>query len=53
MLGGEVKSMALCSNIRCTAPHCDPTVNLYDFYHVVDGDRLVAIWPIEARGRSA
>ena len=53
MLGGEVKSMALGSNLRCTAPHCDPTVNLYDFYHVVDGDRLVAIWPIEARGRSA
>lgn len=39
--------------VTCTAPHCDPTVNLYDFYHVVDGDRLVAIWPIEARGRSA
>lgn len=34
-------------------PHCDPTVNLYDFYHVVEDDRLVAIWPIEGRGRSA
>jgi len=34
-------------------PHCDPTVNLYDVYHVVDGDTLVAIWPIEGRGRSA
>ena len=34
-------------------PHCDPTVNLYDAYHVVRGDTLVAIWPIEARGRSA
>jgi D-serine deaminase-like pyridoxal phosphate-dependent protein len=34
------------------APHCDPTVNLYDRYHVVRGDTLVAIWPIEARGRS-
>ncbi len=53
MLGGDVKSLPLGSNIRCTAPHCDPTVNLYDFYHVVDGDTLVAIWPIEARGRSA
>jgi D-serine deaminase-like pyridoxal phosphate-dependent protein len=39
--------------VTCTAPHCDPTVNLYDLYHVVDGDRLVDIWPIEARGRSA
>ena len=39
--------------ILCTAPHCDPTVNLHDAYHVVDGDTVVAIWPIEARGRSA
>lgn len=34
------------------APHCDPTVNLYDTYHVVDGDTLVALWPVSARGRS-
>ncbi|MEG9861686.1 MAG: DSD1 family PLP-dependent enzyme [Parvularculales bacterium] len=33
-------------------PHCDPTVNLYDYYHVVRGDTLIDIWPIEARGRS-
>jgi D-serine deaminase-like pyridoxal phosphate-dependent protein len=39
--------------ITCAVPHCDPTVNLYDFYHVVRGDCLEAIWPIEARGRSA
>jgi D-serine deaminase-like pyridoxal phosphate-dependent protein len=31
-------------------PHCDPTVNLYDYFHVVEGDMLVDIWPIEARG---
>lgn len=35
-----------------TASHCDPTVNLYDFYHVVRGDTLVAIWRVDARGRS-
>jgi D-serine deaminase-like pyridoxal phosphate-dependent protein len=34
------------------APHCDPTVNLYDAYHVVEGDTLVALWPVSARGRS-
>ncbi|MBA3811992.1 MAG: alanine racemase, partial [Caulobacteraceae bacterium] len=39
--------------VTFAAPHCDPTVNLYDAYHVVDGDTLVSIWPIEARGRSA
>ncbi len=31
-------------------PHCDPTVNLYDDLHVLDGDRLVDIWAIEGRG---
>jgi D-serine deaminase-like pyridoxal phosphate-dependent protein len=35
-----------------TAPHCDPTVNLYDYYHVVQGNTLVAVWPVSARGRS-
>ena len=35
------------------APHCDPTVNLYEAYHVVRGDTLVEIWPVSARGRSA
>ena len=40
---------------RMTAmtPHCDPTVNLYDAYHVIRGTTLVAIWPVTARGRSA
>jgi 3-hydroxy-D-aspartate aldolase len=39
--------------VRCIVPHCDPTVNLYDVYHCLRGDTLEAIWPIEARGRSA
>ena len=38
--------------ISLTVPHCDPTVNLYDFYHVVAGDTLVGIWPVSARGRA-
>ena len=35
-----------------TPPHCDPTVNLYESYHVVKGDTLVEIWPVTGRGRS-
>ena len=38
--------------VTLTVPHCDPTVNLYDHYHVVSGDTLVAIWPVSARGRA-
>ena len=39
--------------VACVVPHCDPTVNLYDCYACVRGDVIEAIWPIEARGRSA
>jgi D-serine deaminase-like pyridoxal phosphate-dependent protein len=38
------------SALECITPHCDPTVNLYDVYHVVHGDVLVDIWPVDARG---
>lgn len=53
MLGSPDKQLPPGGVVCCTAPHCDPTVNLYDVYHVVDGDKLVEIWPIEGRGRSA
>lgn len=49
----EGKTLPLGSVLSAVTPHCDPTVNLYDAYHVVRGDVLVDIWPIEARGRSA
>jgi len=39
--------------VRCAVPHCDPTVNLYNFYHAIRGDTLEAIWPVDGRGRSA
>ncbi len=44
---------ALGELVSFVTPHCDPTVNLYDAFHVVRGDTLMAIWPIQARGRSA
>lgn len=34
-------------------PHCDPTVNLYDAYVLVEGDAVVGRWSVTARGRSA
>ncbi len=30
--------------------HIDPTVNLHDWIVAVRGDRVEAVWPIEARG---
>jgi len=38
------------SKIELVAPHCDPTVNLHDYYHCVRRGRLVDIWPVDARG---
>ena len=45
-------SMALGGKVECLVPHCDPNVNLFDYYHVVRGDSLVDIWPVAARGNS-
>ncbi|MBL8546376.1 MAG: DSD1 family PLP-dependent enzyme [Hyphomonadaceae bacterium] len=39
-------------HVSLTVPHCDPTVNLYDAYHVVRDGALIGIWPVSARGRS-
>jgi D-serine deaminase-like pyridoxal phosphate-dependent protein len=33
-------------------PHIDPTVNLYDSIYALRGDRVEAIWPVAARGKS-
>ena len=37
---------------RFIAPHCDPTVNLYDYYWVHRDGVAHSIWPIAARGCS-
>lgn len=36
--------------IELLPPHIDPTINLYDVLYAVDGDDVVEIWPITARG---
>jgi D-serine deaminase-like pyridoxal phosphate-dependent protein len=44
------EALELGAKVEFVTPHCDPTVNLHDFYHCVRGDVLVDIWPIDARG---
>lgn len=39
--------------VGLVVPHCDPTINAFDWYHCVRGEELVDIWPIEARGCAA
>ncbi|OHC99432.1 MAG: threonine aldolase [Sphingopyxis sp. RIFCSPHIGHO2_01_FULL_65_24] len=49
---GIGETLAPGAPVTLTVPHCDPTVNLYDHYHVVENETLVAIWPVSARGRA-
>ena len=42
--------LGLGDKIRLIPGHCDPTVNLYDWYVCVRGNRVEQIWPITARG---
>lgn len=43
----------LAERVTLVPPHCDPTVNLYDRYAIIDGEQVIDIWPVTARGRSA
>jgi D-serine deaminase-like pyridoxal phosphate-dependent protein len=36
--------------VTLIAPHCDPTVNLHDWFHVMRAGGLIDIWRIDARG---
>ena len=42
--------LSLGTKIRLIPGHCDPTVNLYDWYVGYRGTRVEALWPIAARG---
>jgi D-serine deaminase-like pyridoxal phosphate-dependent protein len=38
--------------LELIVPHCDPVVNEYDQMFAIRKDRVEAVWPIAARGRS-
>jgi len=49
----SMQSVALGDVVRLVTPHCDPTVNLHDFYWVLEEDGLIhSLWPITGRGCS-
>ena len=47
-LGGQ--ALALGQRVRLIPGHCDPTVNLHDWYVGMRGGRVEAVWPVAARG---
>jgi 3-hydroxy-D-aspartate aldolase len=42
--------LRLGERLRLVPGHCDPTVNVHDHYVVVRDERVVALWPVTARG---
>jgi 3-hydroxy-D-aspartate aldolase len=46
------RSYAVGDKLELIVPHCDPVVNEYDQLYAIRNDRVEAVWPIAARGRS-
>lgn len=44
--------LCLGDQVEFVPPHCDPTVDRYDVLHLVRGDTLVDVVPVDARGRT-
>jgi D-serine deaminase-like pyridoxal phosphate-dependent protein len=51
-LSNASRDVKLGDRIEFIPPHIDPTVNLYDHIYALRGDRVEAVWPIAARGKS-
>jgi D-serine deaminase-like pyridoxal phosphate-dependent protein len=52
ILGPKAKPLRLGDKVWLIPGHCDPTVNLHDWYVGVRHGRVEALWPISARGAS-
>jgi D-serine deaminase-like pyridoxal phosphate-dependent protein len=47
---GDGPSLRLGDKVPLIPSHCDPTVNLHDWFVAVRGDHVEAVWRVEARG---
>jgi len=47
---GEGPALRLGDKVRLIPGHIDPTVNLHDWIVALRGDRVEAVWPVDARG---
>jgi 3-hydroxy-D-aspartate aldolase len=50
LLHDPTRNLEIGTKLRVIPGHCDPTVNLYDWYVGYRDGRVEAIWPITARG---
>jgi len=49
-ISGATNRLNIGDKIGLIPGHRDPTVNLYDWYLCVRGNRVEQVWPITARG---
>jgi len=49
---GTAPLPTLGDQLQLVVSHCDPTVNLFDQFYVIEEDQVVEIWPIDLRGCS-
>jgi len=49
-ISGATNRLQIGDKIRLVPGHCDPTVNLYDWYVAIRNNRVEQLWPITARG---
>jgi len=50
LLHDQARTLEVGEKLKLIPGHCDPTVNLHDWYVGYRGDRVEALWPIAARG---
>jgi 3-hydroxy-D-aspartate aldolase len=51
-IGPKAKRLSLGDKVWLIPGHCDPTVNLHDWYVGVRNGRVEVLWPVSARGAS-
>ncbi|GMW03020.1 MAG: hypothetical protein AMXMBFR84_41560 [Candidatus Hydrogenedentota bacterium] len=52
MLDSPSRPIEIGDKLAIIPAHCDPTINLYDRFHVCRNGQIEEIWPISARGMS-
>jgi D-serine deaminase-like pyridoxal phosphate-dependent protein len=50
-LPGPGRKFEIGEVLELVVSHCDPTVNLFDFFYVTRGGTVVDVWPIDLRGK--
>ena len=52
LLEGGAPELRVGDKIELIPSHGCTTINLYDYFHVLEDDHLVDVWPVSGRGRS-